>query len=118
MRRNRRDAGDVAPTRAGVKVVLSKPAEADLLDIAIYIAGDNPTRARTFVREPRAKARQIGTMPRAFALVPGYEHRGLRRSPYRDYLNFYRIDPGRIVVIHILHGARHYDAVLASAAQQ
>ncbi len=96
-----------------MKVVLAKPAEADLLDIAIYIARDNPTRARTFVRELRAKARQIGAMPRAFRLVPGFEHRGLRRRPYRDYLIFYRIEDDRIVVVHILHGAQDYEVLLA-----
>lgn len=73
-----------------MRVVLSEPAEFDLLEIAISIARHDRARARALVRELRGAARQIGTMPNAFALVPGHERHGFRRRPYRDYLIFYR----------------------------
>jgi toxin ParE1/3/4 len=51
-------------------------------------------------------------MPRAYPLVPRYEHLGVRRRSYRDYLIFYRIAGGRIEVLHVLHGARDYEPIL------
>jgi plasmid stabilization system protein ParE len=97
-----------------MRVVLSDQARAGLREIALFIARDNPTRARSFVGELRTKAREIGETPRAFALVPRYEHRGIRRRPYRDYLIFYRIEEDRVAIIHILHGAMDYEALLFS----
>jgi plasmid stabilization system protein ParE len=94
-----------------LKVFFTDRAEADLRDIAMFIARDNPATARTFARELRSRAKAIADMPRAFPLLPHYELLGLRRRPHRDYLIFYRIDPDKIVIIHILHAARDYEAV-------
>jgi len=101
-----------------MRVVLSAEAKSDLREIGAYIARDNKARARSFARELRDKALEIGAMPRAFPLVRRFEHLGIRRRPYRDYLIFYRIEDGRVVVVHILHGARDDDAMFASATEQ
>jgi toxin ParE1/3/4 len=45
-------------------------------------------------------------------LVPRYEHTGVRRRPYGNYLIFYRISDDRIEVLHVLHGARDYESIL------
>ncbi len=37
---------------------------------------------------------------------------GIRRRSYGDYLIFYRIDDEQISIVHILHGARDYEALL------
>jgi len=95
-----------------VRVVLSAQAKADLREIAFYIARHNKVRAISFVRELQQKATEIGEMPRAFPIVPRYEHQGVRRRVYRNYLIFYRVETGRVLVIHILHGARDYEAIL------
>jgi toxin ParE1/3/4 len=67
------------------------------------------------VRELQAKARDIGDIPRAFPLIPRYEHHGIRRRPYGDYLIFYTIEDDQVSVVHILHGARDYDSLLFRA---
>jgi toxin ParE1/3/4 len=97
-----------------MKVVLSEQAKADLREIGLFIARDNKTRARSFVRELQAKARDTGDIPRAFPLIPRYEHHGIRRRPHGDYLIFYRVDEDGecLSIIHILHGARNYEALL------
>jgi len=95
-----------------LKVVLATSARDDLGRIGDYIAADNPSRARSFLRELREAARRIGDTPRGFALIPRYEHHGIRRRPYRDYLIFYRVEETRVVVIHILHGAQDFVRVL------
>jgi len=43
-----------------MKVSFSPAAQADLLDIALYIAQDNPTRALSFVGELEAKCLRLG----------------------------------------------------------
>lgn len=49
---------------------------------------------------------RLGEMPEAFPLVPRYAHHGIRRSPFRVYLIFYRVEGDHIAVIRVLHGAR------------
>jgi len=50
--------------------------------------------------------------PRAYPLVPRYEQFGVRRSPFGQFLIFYRVGDDAVEVIHILHGARGYEALL------
>jgi plasmid stabilization system protein ParE len=99
-----------------MRVVLSDQAKADLRDIGLFIARGNKSRARSFVRELQTKAREVGDMPRAFPLLPRYERHGIRRRPFRDYLIFYRIEDDRASVVHILHGAQDYEALLFPGA--
>jgi toxin ParE1/3/4 len=51
-------------------------------------------------------------MPRAFPLLPEWEDRGVRRRPYGNYLIFYRIAADTVEVLHVLHGARDFEAIL------
>jgi toxin ParE1/3/4 len=93
-------------------VVVTDEAEADLEAIGDWIARDNPRRAATFVGELRRCCMELARAPRRNVLVPRYEHTGVRRRPYGNYLIFYRVIPGRVEVLHILHGARDYEAIL------
>jgi plasmid stabilization system protein ParE len=95
-----------------VKVVLTAEALGDLERIGDYIAQDSPVRAASFVRELVAKAREIGDTPQGFQLVPRYAHLNIRRRAYGNYLIFYRIETDRVTIIHLLHGARDYEALL------
>jgi plasmid stabilization system protein ParE len=97
-----------------MKLVLTDEARADLVRIADWIARDNPRRAVTFVDEIEARCVQIPNMPRAHPLLPGREQSGLRRVVHGNYLIFYRVEPDHVVVVHILHGARDYQAILFS----
>lgn len=95
-----------------MKVVLTEAALADLKAIGDHIASDNPRRARTFVAELIAKARDLGESPTRFPAVPRYEGSGVRRRVYGAYLIFFRIDPDAVVVLHVLHGAYDYEPLL------
>ncbi len=95
-----------------MKVVLSAQATAALSEIGDYIARDNPARAASFVRELRASARAIGDMPHGFPLLPGREQDGIRRRAFRGYIIFYRIEAGRVSILHILHAARDHRPLL------
>lgn len=95
-----------------MKVVLTAKAVRDLEAIGDRIFKDNPERALSFVEELRACCLSLKEQPRAWPVVPRYEALGIRRRLHRGYLIFYRISAERIEVIHILHGARHYEPLL------
>jgi plasmid stabilization system protein ParE len=99
-----------------VRVFLTESAKLDLLRIGDFIAEDNATRAKTFVRELREAVAQLSKMPEAFPLVPRYEKHGVRRRIHGNYLIFYRIEPSQIIVIRILHGARDFEPILFPAS--
>lgn len=93
-------------------VVLTKEARADLERIGDYIAIDNPVRADTFVWELTNRCLALADMPRAFPLVPRYEHTGVRRRPHGDYLIFYRVGADTVDILHVLNGAQNYEPIL------
>ncbi len=93
-------------------VVLAEAAVADIAAIGRYIGAENPQRAAAFVAELEIRCHQLGSMPEAFPLVPRHRHSGVRRRVHGDYLIFYRIVADRIEVLHVLHGAQDYEAIL------
>ena len=93
-------------------VDLSAEAEYDLETIGDYIARDNPARALSFLQELRSKCLGLADMPERFPLVPRYEVTGVRRRGHGDYLIFYRIEPQKVIILHILHGAQNYNTIL------
>lgn len=94
-------------------VVLTAEAESDLESIGDYIAQDNPGRALTFIRELREQCATLADFPSRFPLVPGYELKGVRRRVFGNYAIFYRAEADRVLVLHVLHGARDYEAILS-----
>jgi plasmid stabilization system protein ParE len=92
-------------------VHLSAEAEHDLEVIGDYIASDNPARALSFLQELRSKCLGLADMPERFPLVPRYEATGVRRRGHGDYLIFYRVEAEKVIILHILHGARNYNTI-------
>jgi plasmid stabilization system protein ParE len=90
----------------------SSEAENDLEQIADYIAQDDPRRALSFVQELRSKCEALLVAPNSFAFVPRFKHHGIRRRVYGNYLILYRAESEKVVIIHILHGATDYGAIL------
>lgn len=97
-------------------VAFTEEAEADLERIGDHIAGDNPDRAVSFVGELVACCRRLADTPRGYPLVPRYRLSGVRRRPYGRYLVFYRVGAERIDILHVLHGAQDYEAILFPGA--
>lgn len=95
-----------------MNVVLTNKAIADLTSIGRYISRDNPGRAESFLTELKEACRGLADMPRAYALVPGYEEHSIRRRPYSNYLIFYRAEAEAVVVLHVLNGAQDYESIL------
>lgn len=95
-----------------MKVVISSDARQDLLRIALHIARDNPVRARSFIGELRDKARQIGTMPRAFPLIPLFETRGIRRRSWRGYGMLYSLSAEHVLILRFVGPGQDHDRLL------
>lgn len=93
-------------------LVITEDAKIDLMEIKAFIQPHNPKRAESFIDDLLDKCAVLLDMPRAFPLIPRYEHYGIRRCVYRDYLIFYRVREELIEVIRILHGARDYETIL------
>ncbi|MGE0282627.1 MAG: type II toxin-antitoxin system RelE/ParE family toxin [Rhizobiaceae bacterium] len=93
-------------------VVFSAEAETDLEAIGDYIAKNSPRRALTFIHELKAHAARIADMPLGYGLVPRYEQYGIHRCVHGNYLIFFKVDSDRIEIVHILHGAMDYAAIL------
>jgi len=96
-----------------MKVVLTAKAEDDLLRIADYIARDNPERALSFVRELRDAALQLSDRHGLYPIVSRYESLGLRHRVQGNYLIFFRVKRGQVVVVRILNGAMDLDPLLS-----
>jgi toxin ParE1/3/4 len=77
-----------------MKVILTDAAEADLEAIGDWIERDNPERALTFTHELRHACETLADTPHGFALVPRYEHTGVRRRVLGLLSNSRRRDRG------------------------
>ncbi|EXS68000.1 type II toxin-antitoxin system RelE/ParE family toxin [Sphingobium sp. Ant17] len=95
-----------------MKVTLSSRARHDLEGIRNYIEQDNPARAISFVDELRDIMKRLADMPRAFPLVPRYEHHGIRRRSYKRYGILYSVEPDHIFVHRIIGPGQDHDTAL------
>lgn len=96
-----------------MRVVLSDLAEADLESIAVWIARDSPTRARTFVRELRHLCESFSVHPKRAPVARIVDGRELRRAVHGSYLVYIEVDDRRdeVTVVRVVHGARDQDVI-------
>lgn len=95
-----------------MKLVITDEASTDLFAIGEWISEDNPRRALSFVDELKVRCASLIGMPRAYPLVPRHAASGVRRLPHGEYLIFYRVRDDTVEIIHVLHGARDYEAIV------
>ena len=92
-----------------MKVVFSAGAKDDLLEIAIYIAQDNPPRALSFVDELEGKCLALSDAPAGGVLRPELGE-GVRMVTHGRYLIFYRENKSAVRIERIMHSARDIDS--------
>jgi toxin ParE1/3/4 len=88
-----------------MKVGFSAAAQEDLIEIAVYIAQDNPGRALSFVDELEAKCLRLGHAPGIGTERPELGE-GIRMLPHRRYLIFYREQTAMLRIERVMHSAR------------
>jgi toxin ParE1/3/4 len=95
-----------------VRVEITARAKRDLVAIGEFIATDNEARAATFVEELLEKCWSLGEYPRRYPVVGRYEGNSVRRCGHDGYGIFYTVREAVVTVLHVLHGARDYEALL------
>lgn len=97
------------------RLTITAHARADLREIHSYIAKDNPEAARRVVERLRAKARRLAQTPGM-----GRSREDLRPDlfsfPVGQHVLFYRPQPGGIVLVRVVHGARDLPALFGATA--
>ena len=93
-----------------MRTVFAPLAEADLDEIADYIAADNPARALSFTRELRERCAKIASTPRTYPLRPTIAP-DIRAAPFGNYLIFYSERADHVLIERILHGARDIEGM-------
>ncbi len=81
-------------------------ARNDLLDIARYIARDNPLRARSFVSDLREQCILLSKQP-GLGVARADLAENLRMLPFSRYLIFFSETKSGILIERVLHSARN-----------
>ena len=93
-------------------VIISESARADLRDITIYIARDNPERAASFVEELIEQVQVVGERPLSFAAKDDL-HSGMRSATHGRYRIVFRSDDAKVTVLRVLHGVRDIRSIVS-----
>lgn len=84
----------------------SQRAQNDLVEIASFIARDDPAAARAWIKRLRDRARLAATMPHGGRVVPEQHDERIREVFVRSYRIIYRIEDHQTIVLTVLEGHR------------
>lgn len=84
----------------------SANAETDLLDIAAFIARDNPIAAREWLAAVRDRCQLLAEHPLTGELRQGFGVAGCRSVTVGMYVIFFRPRGDGVEIARILHGSR------------
>lgn len=87
-------------------VVWLEAALDDLDAIADYISQDSPAFASVVVQKALSAARDLCGSARVGRRVPEWDDDTLRQRLVYSYRLIYRIEPEKVVVLAVIHGAR------------
>lgn len=91
-----------------MRVRFTDTAEADLEEIADFIAADNVDLAVAFVMDLREACFGLADHPQRFPLVDTPLAGKLRRRPFGSYLIFYLADEAVVVISRVINAARDH----------
>jgi toxin ParE1/3/4 len=95
-----------------VRVRLARAAVADLIAIGDWIGQDNPRRAASFLRDLHDRCMSLAQRPNRFPVSRHVDGVPVRKLSHRGYLIFYAVLDDHVEIIHIVHGARDWAALL------
>lgn len=96
------------------RVIVSRRAERDLVDILTYVAGDGPQQAELVVERLERAILELGEAAERYQRVEHPGSRELRRRPVGSYNIVYAVTPARVEVILVAHGRMNLDRLLAA----
>lgn len=89
-----------------MKVLWTRTALGHLTDIYEYIARDSRRYAERMVDRITARSSQFASQPESAPVVPEYGDPAVREVLEGPYRVIYRIQPGAVVVLAVIHAAR------------
>lgn len=92
-----------------MRVRFTDTAEADLEEIADYIAADDPDVAVEFAMDIREACLGLAEYPLRYPRTPSGVDPLLRRRPFGSYLIFYRVADETVMISRIVHAARDFE---------
>jgi plasmid stabilization system protein ParE len=89
-------------------VDFTRTAEREIEEIEDWIAGDSPETAARWIDGLLAVIDRLERMPSRCPLAPENESHAeeIRQMIYGRYRILFTILPGRVVILHVRHGAR------------
>lgn len=93
------------------RIIRTRQARADVLDIWEYIAADNTAAADKLLLRLDEVVRLLAKQPEQGSPQDKYRD-GLRCMPVGNYLIFYDQIPDAIRILRILHCARHWEDLI------
>jgi len=100
-------------------VVITKPAQRDLLDIFDYIAFElrEPETASNLLSKIRSKVTSLEEFPKRnnFILEPKYVIQKVRWCPVENYVLFYQVSevPNEVYILRVLYKHRNWEHLLS-----
>lgn len=88
------------------EVVWTIPAWDDIEGIAEYIARDSESYAAVLVQDLRDAAESLAEMADRGQIVPEFGDPVIRELLVSPYRVLYQVDPDRVTILAIVHGAR------------
>jgi plasmid stabilization system protein ParE len=92
------------------RVTWSPQAASDLESICDFIARDSIVFARLTAKRVIETAERAARFPKSGRVVPEIDDANLREKIVGNYRLIYRLKPGRIEIVTVIHGARSPEA--------
>lgn len=105
------------------RIVQSKEATNDLIDIALYYRAEDRALAERFLGSVDEDFRRIAEIPGigTIRVIGAKEPITVRVWPvtgFRNYLIFYQAAKDEVTVLRVLHGARDVDRILETETSE
>jgi toxin ParE1/3/4 len=92
-----------------MRLVVSRDADDDLLQIVRYVSERNPVAARSLVDEINRKFLNLIHFP-FIGRDRSNLRRGIRSVVTGNYVIFYRVESDHVTIMRVVHGRRDIDA--------
>lgn len=89
-----------------MKLIWSPLAIERAMEIAQYIAQDNPAAAQKWVQSIFLKAERLPSSPESGRVVPEVNRKEIRELIHGNYRIIYRITPDTISILTVRHGRK------------
>lgn len=96
-----------------MRVEWSDCARDDLDDLVRFISRDSALYARLFGKRIVLAARRLQHFPESGRMIPEVEDKTLREIIVQGYRVMYRLEPGRVLVLAVMHGSRDVSGMMA-----